>query len=155
MTLSSRGRILFAILSSYATGLVGWLSFNADWESWYAGLIKPPFTPIASVFFPVWMILYGLMGLALGVVWSKTKMWYSWIGLFYVSLAFNASWVMFFFGFHAIFVALIDVSCLAVLLTILTLCAWEIDRKSTYFLLPYLAWVFFAVYLNLGIWMLN
>ncbi len=147
--------MLFAILSSYATGLVGWLSFSSDWSTWYAQLVKPPFTPLSWIFFPVWTVLYGLMGLALGTVWSKTKMWYSWIGLFYVSLAFNAAWVMFFFGLHTLFIALLDASFLAVLLIILTLCAWEINHRSTYFLLPYLAWVFFAVYLNLGIWMLN
>ena len=155
MTLTAKGRMVAAILSSYAAGLLGWLSFSADWESWYGGLVKPPLTPASIVFFPVWIILYGLMGVALGAVWSKTKMWYSWIGLFYVSLAFNAAWVLFFFGLHATLIALFDVSCLALLLSILTLSAWEIDQRSTYLLAPYLLWVFFAVYLNLGIWVLN
>jgi tryptophan-rich sensory protein len=155
MVLSARGRMLVSIISSYTAGFLGWLSFSPNWESWYAQLVKPPFTPPASVFFPVWMVLYGLMGVALGAVWRKTSMWHAWVGLFYVSLAFNVSWTLFFFGYHATFIALLDALSLAFLLLILALSAWEIDSRSSYLLAPYLAWVLFAAYLNAGIWGLN
>ncbi len=153
--MSAAGRITFAIISCYVAAFIGSLFVSPDLASWYARLAKPKITPPSWVFFPVWMVLYGLMGIALGRVWSKLPLWHAWVGLFYVSLAFNIAWVMFFFGFHAIFIALIDIICLALLLIIVALNAWETDRFGTYLLLPYLAWVSFAAYLTVGIWLLS
>ncbi len=153
--MSSTGRYLLAIISSYAAGLIGYLLIGAGSMAWYAGLIKPAFTPPAAVFLPVWLVLYGLMGLALGAVWSKLPFWDAWAGLFYVSLAFNASWTDFFFGLHSTFIAMIDIVALAVLLIVLMLEAWESDHRASLLLIPYLVWVFFAVYLHTGIWLLN
>lgn len=111
--------------------------------------------PSPTVFFVVWLVLYGLIGLTLGVVWSKTPLWHPWIGCFFVSLAFNAAWTMFFFGLHSTFIALIDLGCLALMLIALMIGAWEIDRRGTYLLAPYLGWVLFATYLNMMIWYSN
>jgi len=149
------GRYAAAIGASYLAGLVGSLFIGADVGVWYAQLAKPTLTPPAWIFFPAWMILYGLMGVALGIIWSKTALWHPWVGCFFVSLAFNAAWTMFFFGFHAILLALTDVVSLAIILIALVLGAGQMDRRATYLLLPYLAWVLFAVYLNSAIWYLN
>ncbi len=153
--MGSTGRMTIAIFSCYVAGFVGSLFIAPDAAAWYARLSKPSLTPSNWVFFPVWMVLYGLMGIAFGRIWSKTPLWYAWNGLFCVSLAFNAAWVMFFFGYHTIFIALADLACLVVLLITLILHAWEIDRFGTYLLLPYLGWVIFAGYLNTGIFLLN
>ena len=62
---------------------------------------------------------------------------------------------MFFFGFHAPLIAFVDTLFLGLMLVCLVVGAWEIDRRAVYLLLPYLAWIFFAAYLTLGIWWLN
>ncbi len=62
---------------------------------------------------------------------------------------------MFFFGFHVIFIALVDLVCLVIITVSLLLGAWDIERRSAFLLMPYLAWVIFALYLNAGIWLLN
>ena len=153
--MKSLARTLFAIITCYIAGIIAALFVGHNTLAWYTHLVKPSVTPSNWVFLVVWIVLYGLIGLALGRTWSKHEMWNSWTGLFYVSLAFNIAWVMFFFGFHTIFLALIDVGCLSILLIMLTLSAWEIDHIGTYLLTPYLAWVLFALYLNTQIWLLN
>jgi len=153
--MSTLRRYVFAIISSYAAGLVSYVLMGANALQWYADAAKPPLTPPAWVFLPVWLVLYGLMGLALGAVWSKLPQWSGWVGLYYVSLAFNASWTLFSFGLHSIFIALIDIACLAVLLIVLMLTAWEEGRRASLLLIPYLGWIFFAAYLNAGMWLLN
>lgn len=149
------GRFAAAIGLCYAAGLIGSIFIGADLGIWYAHLIKPALMPPAWIFFPVWLVLYSLMGLACGMVWNKLPLWNPWVGCFAVSLAFNAAWTMFFFGFHAILIALIDIVSLVVILVALIIGAWPIDRRATYLLLPYLAWVLFAFYLNSAIWHLN
>ena len=37
----------------------------------------------------------------------------------------------------------------------MTLSFRELDRPAAYLQIPYLVWVFFAGYLNFGVWMLN
>lgn len=154
MGFGKTGRMAFAIASSYAMGFLGFFSTSADMDSWYASLQKPFWAPPAALFTPLWLVLYLIMGVALGLVWAKCPLWFSWIGLYYVSLAFNAAWMMFFFGFHTLLIALIDIACLAMMLIVLTLYAWKIDRFGALLMLPYLAWVLLAAFLNAGIYLL-
>lgn len=153
--MSSAGRYATAIGLSYFAGFVGWFFIGADLGTWYEQLVKPTLMPPAWVLFPLWLILYGLMGIALGTIWCKMPLWHPFVGCFVVSLAFNAAWTMFFFGYHAILIALVDVLSLLIIIICLVMGAWGIDRRASYLLLPYLAWVLFAFYLNSAIWYLN
>jgi len=146
-------RYALALGISYATGFVGSLFIRAESLTWYEALLKPPFTPSAPVLTIVWLILYGVIGIALGLLWSHTELWHPWVGSFLVGLAFNAGWTMFFFGLHVIFIALVDLVCLVIITISLILGAWEIERRAAYLLMPYLAWLVFALYLNAGIWL--
>lgn len=148
-------RYALAIGLSYASGIFGYLFVRADSLAWYETLVKPLFTPPASLISLVWLVLYGLIGIALGLLWSQTDLWHPWIGSFMVGLAFNAAWTVFFFGLHVIFIALVDIVCLVVITLSLVLGAWQIERRSAYLMLPYLAWLLFALYLNAGIWLLS
>ncbi len=151
-------RVLAAVLASFGAGLIGYMFVDSGVSSWYAGLTKPALTPSDSTFAVVWLILYGLMAAALAIVWtSKPHPEYSegWIRFFFVQLLFNASYTMFFFGFHAVFIAFVDLLFLAFTVLCLTTTAAEIDKRAAYLLTPYLLWILFAAYLTLGIWWLN
>ena len=145
-------RHIAALATCYAAGLVGSLFVNPGVDQWYENLTKPELTPPATVFVFVWIILYGLMGIALGIMWGRTTLWHPWVGMFLVSLLFNAAWTMFFFGFHAILLAFIDAAILMMILVPLLMGAWETERRAFYLLVPYVAWMFFALYLNGYIW---
>ena len=156
--MSTLVRVCVAFLATYSAGLLGYLFVDSRVDSWYAALVKPAFTPPDAVFAVVWFILYAFMALALSIVWTKDASKNEndgWVRFYFVQLLFNAAWTVFFFGLHAVLVALIVILFLGFMVLALAVAAADIDRRATYLLLPYLAWLLFAAYLTLGIWWLN
>lgn len=72
-----------------------------------------------------------------------------------MQLVLNALWSIIFFGAHNIGGALIEIIILwfAILGTMVAF--GRVSRTAAYLLIPYLAWVSFAAYLNYTLWMLN
>jgi tryptophan-rich sensory protein len=141
---------ILAIVLTLGVGLLGSMVTRPGIESWYQGLNKSPLNPPNWVFGPVWTVLYVLMGLALGWVWNqKTKLvkLKAYL-LFFIQLGLNFLWSLVFFGYHSPTLALgvIIVLGLVILLTIIEF--RKISRVAAYMLIPYLAWVTFAAYLN-------
>ena len=123
--------------------------------AWYPTLAKPPFNPPNSVFGPVWTILYVMMAVAGWAVWERGRDAKPALNLFFVQLALNFAWSFFFFGLQRPALALIDIIALwiAILLTIRAFL--KLRPAAGWAMVPYLAWVSFATYLNAGIWWLN
>jgi benzodiazapine receptor len=124
---------------------------------WYGTLDKPFFTPPASVFGPVWMVLYLSMAVSAWLVWRREGFSgaQAAMALFSAQLVLNLLWSVIFFGLEAPGLALVEIVALwtAILLTILAFS--KISRAAGWLLVPYLAWVTFATALNAGIWWLN
>ncbi len=124
----------------------------------YGELVKPPLSPPGWVFPVVWTVLYLLMGYASYLVWrsdapeaQKRRA----LTLYGLQLLANFLWPLLFFGAGSLLGALI---CLLVLwvLILLTIRAFSgIREKAADLLLPYILWVTFAAYLNLGFFLLN
>jgi benzodiazapine receptor len=125
--------------------------------TWYAGLIKPPLNPPNHVFGPVWTVLYALMAVSAWIVWKTRPSPCRRRGLllFCVQLGLNFLWTWIFFDRHQILTAFADILVLwvAIFLTIFTF--RKMSVAAAWMLVPYLAWVTFASYLNLAIWRLN
>lgn len=147
-------------------GLGGWLLLSylaalsgAVFEpgSWYAQLAKPPLTPPGAAIAVVWLVLYGLMGTAAWLVWRARGFSGATTALvfFLAQLAANAAWSWLFFGLHLPLAALLDLIILWILLFGTAVLFWRVRQLASILLLPYLAWVSFAGYLNFGIWWLN
>jgi translocator protein len=148
-------------------GLVAWLavSFVAAWigsrfmpGEWYVSLVKPSWNPPNWVFAPVWSVLYILMGVAAWLVWRQAG--FTGFGgvalrLFIVQLALNALWSHLFFGLHRPDLAFLDIVGLWVAILAVVLMFWRVNAVAGTLMLPYLAWVGFASYLNYVIWRLN
>lgn len=141
--------------------LIGFLSGFATQSSvndWYVSLNKPSFTPPNWLFGPVWTLLYIMMGVSAGIVWSK-GFYHKWVktGLYHFGfqLLFNALWSVVFFGFQNPFWALLVI--LVLMLLILGTIRWfnVVSKVAAYLLIPYFLWVCFASLLNYRIWMLN
>ncbi|MDP2648347.1 MAG: TspO/MBR family protein [Patescibacteria group bacterium] len=151
-------RTAIAFIATYSAGFIGYLLIDTQPASWYSQLAKPALTPPDAAFSVVWLILYALMAVALAIVWNHRPFAphvEGWVRFYFVQLLFNAAWTLFFFGLHAIFIAFIDILFLAFIIISLVAGAFEIDRRAAYLLMPHLAWVLFAAYLNLGIWLIN
>lgn len=127
-------------------------------RTWYPTLRKPAGSPPASYFGPVWTALYFLMAIAAWNVWRVGGGWDGAspaITLFLIQLALSAAWSVFFFGMRSPGLALIEIIPLWTVVLCTTLLFWRILVFSAALLIPYLAWVTYATYLNAGIWRLN
>lgn len=125
---------------------------------WYACLAKPPFTPPNAVFGPVWTILYALMAFA---VWrvlcrpASTPNRSAAILAFAVQLILNLAWSCAFFALRNTLAGGIDIVLLIAAIIVTIILFRRLDRGAAYCLVPYLAWVVYAAYLNAGILYLN
>ena len=148
-------------LSVIGCELVGILSTPFTISSiptWYAGLIKPFFSPPNWVFAPVWTILYFLMGVAVYLVWKENiKKKKVKIALYYFlgQLFLNFLWSVIFFGLHQPFLAFIDIVLLLIMIAITMREFNKVSKTAMYLLIPYLLWVCFATLLNISIVILN
>ena len=124
--------------------------------TWYAALAKPPLTPPNHLFGPVWTI-YTLIAVSAWIVWKTrpSPCRRRGLRLFCIQLALNFLWTWIFFGAHQMLTAFVDLVVLwiAILLTIQTF--RKMSTAAAWLLVPYLAWVTFAGYLNFAIWKLN
>lgn len=126
--------------------------------STYETLNQPPLSPPGWVFPIVWSILYLLMGYAsYRVLYSEGSMpkIRRALTVYAIQLLLNFLWPIFFFGFQWYLAAFILLLLLwaAILLTIKEFSA--LDETAGNLLIPYLLWVTFAGYLNLGVVLLN
>jgi translocator protein len=125
---------------------------------WYSTLNKPFFNPPNYLFGPVWTTLYIMMGIACFIIWksqAKDSIKKTALIFYFIQLALNFSWSMFFFylenpaaAFVVIVLMLISIAC-----TIF----WfkKISVLAAWLLVPYICWVGFATALNFEIWRLN
>lgn len=149
------------IISVTVCELVGLLSAPftiASIPTWYAGLIKPSFSPPNWIFAPVWTILYFLMGISVCLVWRngiKNKEIKTAIYYFSSQLLFNFLWSVIFFGLHLPLAAFIDIIALLIAIVLTMIKFSKISKSAFYLLMPYLLWVGFAAVLNGSIILLN
>ncbi len=139
-------------------GFLGAIATQSSVHTWFPTLSKPFFNPPNWVFAPVWSILYILMGVASGLIWSK-GFHHKWVKTamyhFIFQLLLNVLWSMVFFGMQEIFIALLIIIGLLVLLLFTYKHFKVVNKFSAYLLIPYILWVSFALALNLAIWKLN
>ena len=126
-------------------------------DTWYQGINKPSFNPPDWVFAPVWITLYGLMGIAAWRVWRKSrrKLITTALAVFYAQLLLNLIWSYLFFGMQRIDLALFEIVILLIVIIANTILFWRLDRQAGMCFLPYVAWVSYAMILNTSIWILN
>lgn len=126
-------------------------------NDWYRALNKPPLTPPATYFPIAWGILYTLMTIAFFIVLTKphSQNKYIAIHLFIFQLIFNFTWSYVFFELKSIGLALLDVILLLILVSFTVIYFFKISKLAGILLIPYLLQVIFALYLNLGIAILN
>ena len=155
-------------MSSQILGLAGWLvaSFAAaaagavatsSAGSFYEQLTRPGWAPPASVFGPVWTVLYLLMGIAAWLVWRERgfRGARAALSLFLVQLALNGLWSWLFFAWQRGAWALGEVLVLWVVILATLVAFWRVRPLAGMLLVPYLAWVTFATALTYTLWRAN
>lgn len=155
MRIKNLPKLLIYIAICQGAGILGSFFTASAIPTWYATLNKPSFSPPNFLFGPVWVTLYALMGISAYLVSISGKNVKNTLNLFWVHLFFNATWSVMFFGFKSPLLGLINIVILWVLIVMVIIRFWKINKWAGVLLLPYLAWVSFASILNYYLWLLN
>ncbi len=137
-------------------GLSGYLTRDGV-ELYNQTIQQPPLSPPSIVFPIVWGILYILMGISAARIYmsqpsdTRTKA----MVLYVVQLVMNFFWSIIFFNLQKFGIASLWLVILWSLILAMILVFRKIDVIASRLQIPYLLWVTFAAYLNLGVWLLN
>lgn len=137
-------------------GLAAWITSDA--MQTFGTLHQPPLSPPGWLFPVVWTLLYMVMGLGCYLVWQarpepehkkRTLIWYG------VQLLLNFLWPLIFFGLSWHLPAFFLLLGLLAASLYMTVQFFRLHKAAGLIQIPYLLWLAFAAYLNLGIYFLN
>lgn len=147
-------KLVPCLLFPLAVGvLAGFLTLSS--MSLFDAVQKPPLSPPGWLFPVVWTILYLLMGFASYLVLVSEKPGQTAWKLYVIQLIFNFFWPIFFFNLEQYLLSFVWLLLLWLLILATILWFSRSSKLAGYLLIPYLLWVTFAGYLNLGIYFLN
>lgn len=148
-------RLLIALAVPLAVG--GLSAFaSGSFSEQYAVVNKPPLSPPGWVFPVVWTLLYLAMGYASYLVMTvggrdaKDA-----LTVYYIQLVLNFLWPILFFRFRLYTFAIFELILLIAAVTVMVIRFSHVDERAGYLTLPYLIWLCFALYLNIGVAVLN
>jgi len=149
--------LVACLLVCVSAAAVGGMLTASSVADWYPTLRKPAWTPPDSVFGPVWLALYLMMGVASWLVWrrSNSSSTRRALTLFGIQLVLNVAWSGCFFALRNPGLALVELSVLLVAIAATTAAFRRVSPLAAALMLPYLAWSAFAAVLNGSIWWLN
>jgi translocator protein len=126
--------------------------------SWYDTLAKPEWTPPGPVIGMIWAALFSLMTAATIILaqrsWSHLAVRRS-MALHLSQLTLNVGWSACFFTLQEPALALAEIMVLIAVVGLTIRSFAKISRLAAGLLIPYLAWLCFAAYLNATIVKMN
>lgn len=124
---------------------------------WFAALVKPAAYPPPETFGIVWTVLYVLMGLALAMIVAARGARGRGLAMIAFALQFmlNLAWSPVFFGAHQITGGLIVIGVLDVAAIITLALFYRVRPVAAALLVPYVAWILFATWLNFALLQAN
>lgn len=156
MKINYKKLIISIIIPLLVGGISAFLTRNS--MSTFERVAKPPLSPPGWLFPVVWTILYILMGIASYLVNTSKgpkTLSDSALAIYALQLVFNFFWSIIFFNMEAYLFAFIWLIALWLLILWTTVSFYKINKTAGLLMIPYLIWVAFAGYLNLGIYLLN
>ncbi|MFZ3099817.1 MAG: TspO/MBR family protein [Minisyncoccales bacterium] len=174
-------KLIASIVICQAAALIGSMFTMPAVGGWYAELNKPSWTPSGGVIGAAWTVIYLLMGVSLYLAWAKNfqisenlsgmaaRAWNcisqklldgAWqkqniIAVFSVQLILNVLWSFVFFELKMPGWAFFELLMLWAAIAYTIANFRRVSKPAAYLLLPYIAWVTFAGYLNFVIWQMN
>lgn len=147
-------RLLLNIVIPVGLGaLVGFISGS---NNGYNEFVKPVFAPPGIVFPIVWTVLYILMGISAYLIYNSDSLYRNnALKTYYFQLIVNLLWSFIFFKFKLLFLAIIWIILLIYLVIKMIIQYKKINKVASYLQIPYLLWLFFALVLNIGFYVLN
>ena len=149
--------LAISIAICFAAAGIGALMTTPALGDWYVRLNKPAWTPPNGVFGPVWTLLYASMGLAAWMVWLQrtSRNVTPALSIFAIQLILNVAWSGLFFELRSPGAGLLAIVALWCAIAATILSFRRTVALAGWILVPYLAWVSFAMALNFEIWRMN
>lgn len=155
----SRAWILPSALAALAALGVAMLGMTmTDLGPWYRGLEQPSWAPADPVYGAAWTLIFALAAASAVLAWRAApnrRAIETLIGLFALNGFLNVMWSLLFFRLRRPDWALGEVVVLWLSIVLLMAVTGRYSRAASLLLLPYLAWVTVAGYLNWEIVRLN
>ncbi len=145
-------KIIYSLLPIVGGSLVG-LIISGYMN--YGDMVKPPLSPPSYIFPIVWTILYILMGISYFIATKDNENDKELNQIYILQLLVNFFWPIIFFVLKMYFTAFFWIILLLILVIIMIKELLKINKISGYLQIPYLMWLLFATYLNIGIFLLN
>ncbi|MDE7168957.1 MAG: tryptophan-rich sensory protein [Mucispirillum sp.] len=161
--LKKRASIPLLAGTTIGTVLLGFLSglFSGS-NSGYSQHVIPPATPPDIVFPIVGALLYFMIGLSLFFILRKSAVTHAFARdqrvatiLWIIAFAFNLAWPFAFFTFKFYTFSFLWLAALVAINLADIIYAFRVSPTAGAMLIPYEAWLMFALYLNLFIAILN
>ena len=140
--------ILFLALNFGALALGGIFAGQGAVSDWYDGLQKAPWTPPGWVFGFAWTTIMICFSIFMSMAWEKINNKKKFVLLFSIQWILNVGWNPSFFYYHNVLFGLIIICSLTLLIAYLLVDYYKKLGSLTFFLLPYLIWLFIATSLN-------
>ena len=125
--------------------------FTKNSMSLYEEMVKPSVAPSPIVFPIVWTILYTIIAITLYRFLDDKKI----RSAILLNLVINIIWPILFFRYELFLTSAIWLLLIIVTLIYELVIIFKKDKVFAYINLPYLVWLFFALYLNIMIFVLN
>ena len=145
-------RIIYSLLPIVGGALVG-LIISGYMN--YGDMVKPLLSPPSYIFPIVWTILYILMGISYFIATKDKENDKELNQIYILQLLVNFFWPIIFFVLKMYFTAFLWIILLLILVIVMIKELLKVNKVSGYIQIPYLIWLLFATYLNLGITLLN
>lgn len=146
--------VIAAAIPLAVGAISGLVSMNGMKE--FAKLEQPPLSPPGWLFPIVWTVLYVLMGVSSARIWlAKAPDSGRALTIYAVQLLLNALWTPIFFALELRLVAFVWLIILLAVTVVMTGKFKRIDLTAGNLQFPYILWLLFAAYLNLGTFILN
>lgn len=130
---------------------------HAQVDTWYLALHRSALTPPNYVFPIAWTVLYCCIAIFGWILWSQLPFLRLHLlkSLYIGQLLLNWAWTPLFFGYHLIGAALACIISMDLLVGVMLYLSYSRMQKYALLMIPYLAWILFATYLNFYIWCYN
>jgi len=148
--------LLFSAFFPFFAGLLS-IYFLFDSYSWYSSINQPLFGVSFSSIVSGWFLSYFFTGLSLYCIWDKKPLNQLWleVSVYLAQLLLSVIWFMSFFKFQNPSISFIEMFFLLPLVSFFSLRFYKVNKKTAYFLVPYLLWISFVAIINFSIVILN
>lgn len=149
---------LISFILPFLAATIGGIFTGSSVSGWYKTIEKPLWTPPGSTIGLVWTTLFILIGVSLFLILRKgfehpgVKLA---LTIFVVQIVLNILWSFCFFYLKSPAAGMAEIIVLWMAILVNVVVFYRLMPLAAFLLVPYLAWVAFAAYLNFTIWRMN